>query len=450
MSLSLSPAQRTSYRECTARINLWNGAVSSGKTVASALAWLRFCKDAPPGPLAMIGKTHTTLERNVIDPLMDNMPAGVVVHTRGSNVAWVFGRLVHVLGANDRRAEDRIRGLTLAGAYVDEATLLPPGYWDMLLTRLRVPGARLFATTNPDHPRHPIKLNVIDKASELDYRVWSFMMDDNPALDPEYVKATKAQHSGLFYRRFILGEWVAASGAIYDMLDLGTDAEPGPHRIARENVLLDPTGILGADYGTANATHAVVLLPGVRRTDGREGLVVAGEWCYSGRDSRRSLTDAEQSAALRRWVESAGSDPGPGHTGGPVSGWSTVRRAVVQAGRLDLERWAIDPAAASFKTQLRRDGVAGVKDAHNAVLFGLRTVGSLIASDRLWFLDGACPVLEGQLLGYVWDDDPAVDAPAKDQEDHGADGLRYATMAARRYWRSWLIDRPAADEDEAA
>jgi PBSX family phage terminase large subunit len=440
----LSAKQRDAMLDCDAFINLWNGAVSSGKTFSSLLAWAEFVANAPPGPLAMIGKTKDTLERNCIGPLGDMFAdfPGAVEHTRGANTATIFGRLVEVLGANDARAENRIRGLTLAGVYVDEATLLPPGYWDMLMTRLRVPGARAFATTNPDHPRHPLKLEVIDRAAELGYRVWSFVMDDNPGLDPAYVARMKAAFVGLFYQRFILGLWVAATGAIYDMLDLGTTAEPGPHRVMRHNVTLEPERArLGVDYGTANATHAVVLIRGRRRSDGREGLVVAGEWLHSGRDAGRSLTDAEQSAAIRTWLESGCADPGPGTCGRAVSAWSTVRRTVTEAGPIAPERWAVDPSAASFKTQLRRDGVSGVRDADNHVLDGLRTWGSLIAADRLWFLDGAAPVLEGQMLGYVWDDDPAVDAPAKGQEDHGCDGGRYAVMSARADWRPWLTTR---------
>jgi hypothetical protein len=57
-----------------------------------------------------------------------------------------------VIGANDIKAENKIRGMTCAGAYVDEATLLPEVFWEMLRTRMRVVGARAYASTNPDSP----------------------------------------------------------------------------------------------------------------------------------------------------------------------------------------------------------------------------------------------------------------------------------------------------------
>ncbi|WZH52916.1 MAG: terminase family protein [Nocardioides alkalitolerans] len=439
--MKLSQKQLSSIRRADARVNLWNGAVSAGKTLASLIAWAKFVDEAPHGgALAIIGKTQTTATRNVVDPLRDLLPAGAVQHTRGADTAVIMGRLVWVLGANDARAEDRIRGLTLAGAYVDEATLLPKGFWNMLLTRLRVPGAKLFATTNPDHPRHPLKLEVIDKAAELGYRVWSFTMDDNPGLDAPYVEQMKASFTGLFYRRFILGEWVAATGAIYDMLDL--DAR---HRVAADDIVLDPDGyFLGVDYGTKNATHAVLLCSGHRRSTRTAALFVVGEWTHSGRDTGRDMTDAEQSRAIRDWLIN----------GAGVRAYSRVRQELVEAGAVEPRAYAVDPSAASLKAQLRRDGVRGLRNAENGMLTGLRTAGSLLALDRLLFVEGAAPVLEGQMLGYVWDDDPAVDEPASGQEDHGCDGFRYAVMAARTAWKPWLVDRgvdgPDAPTETAA
>lgn len=62
----------------------------------------------------------------------------------------LFGRRVIFEGANDARSESKIRGMTLQGAYCDELTQFPEDFFAMLLSRLRVPGAKLIATTNPD------------------------------------------------------------------------------------------------------------------------------------------------------------------------------------------------------------------------------------------------------------------------------------------------------------
>jgi hypothetical protein len=109
--------------------------------------------------------------------------------------------------------------MTAAGAYVDEATLIEREFWDQLPARLSIKGAKLFATTNPDSPSHWLKKEFLDRAHELDLKHWHFTLDDNVALDPAYVSALKKEYTGLWYRRFILGQWVMADGAIYDMFD---------------------------------------------------------------------------------------------------------------------------------------------------------------------------------------------------------------------------------------
>lgn len=412
MTARLSPKQAASIREATRPVNIWDGAVSGGKTFASQIAWAEWVVNSPPGPLLMVGHTLTTLERNVLDPMAQQLFTDyptAVVHTRGSTVAKILGRQVHVMGANDRLAEGKIRGLSLAGAYVDEATLLPQDYWRMLRTRLRIPGARLFATTNPDNPNHWLKTDVIDQTDALGFARWKFLMDDNPALDEDYKRQMRAEMSGLFYRRFIDGEWVAAQGAIYDMLDL----DPGGSHRAPDVTWTDRCW-LGIDYGTLAPFHAVLLQLGLHR--GREVLGATHEWRWDSTAKYRQLDPTEYEAELRGWLNGLGLWP---------------------------ERIAIDPSAAEFRALLRNRGWVGLTTSDeqiNPVKAGIQAVSALLSSRRLLLPDGGAPELEKELLGYVWDEDAqkhGEDKPLK-QNDHGADALRYVVMATRRIWRPWL------------
>ncbi|MES4891417.1 hypothetical protein [Streptomyces sp. NPDC096012] len=121
-----SPKQIRSIAAANRRINLWEGAVSSGKTIASAWAWMMFVLQASTtGELVMIGKTKDSLYRNVLQPLMNPETFGElaaqVEYTPGAVTCRIFGRLVHVIDANDIKSENKIRGMTCAGAYVDAA-----------------------------------------------------------------------------------------------------------------------------------------------------------------------------------------------------------------------------------------------------------------------------------------------------------------------------------------
>ena len=366
-------------------------------------------REAPHSGLIIIaGRTLQTIERNLIDPLQDlalfGAVADTVQHTRGSNIATILGRTVHLIGANDARSEGRLRGLTACLGMIDEATLVPKAFFTQFLARLSVPGARLLLTTNPDGPGHWLRKEFIQRASELDLAHFHFTLDDNPSLAPEYVAAIKAEFTGLWFKRMVLGQWVSAEGAVYDMWN------PDRHVID----VLPPIWrwiCTAVDYGTSNPFHALLL-----GLDASLNLYVAAEWRHSARDTRRSLTDAEYSTELRRWLREY-RPPGT-HVAG-VSPPMTV----------------VDPSAASFIQQLWRDGMTPTP-ADNAVGDGIRLVSSLLSSGTLK-VHRSCKTLIDEFPGYSWDEKKAargVDAPIK-VDDHGLDALRYGVKTSESAWR---------------
>jgi hypothetical protein len=428
------------------RIAVWEGAVRSGKTIVSLIAWADFLMTAPPGPLLMAGRTTDTLRRNCVDPLTDLLGAENVRVTWGDGRATILGRQVHLVGADNTAAETRIRGLTLAGAYVDELTIIggPNGrqWWQMLQTRMSVAGARVIATTNPGSPSHWLLEDYLTRAEvtvTADGRVerdptapdgmrvhrYRFVIDDNVTLPAEYVAAVKASLQGLFYKRFIDGLWVAAEGAVYPMLDV---TPGGPHVAALADVPVLHRRIIGIDHGTTNPTHAVAL--GV---DAAGVVWVTGEY----RLTDPMLTPSQQAERVSAWVA--------GHVApltdadwdrmGPSERVLAADRASRGLPLPGVEETVVvvDPAARGFRNAWH--GVTGrwPRAADNAVLPGISEVASLLGAGRLRFVDGACPVLLRELSGYAWDAGAqarGVDAPVK-KDDHGPDALRYAVRGLR-------------------
>lgn len=425
--------QRRSVELANARLNIWEGSVRSSKTICSLLAWLLFVRTGPAGNLLMVGRTERTLKRNIIDPLIEMLGPRRCRYVAGSGELWLLGRRIYIAGANDARAEDKLRGLTLVGAYVDEVSVIPEPFFAMLLTRLSVDGARLYGTTNPDNPGHWLMKHYLAKAKvwlkhsgtvavsrakgALDLARFSFRLADNPTLSAAYIAALEAEFVGLWRKRFILGEWVLAEGAIYD----GLDTDPGgPHVVA---TLPDITEwVLAADYGTRNPFHALLLGLGV---DDR--IYVAREWRWDSSEQRGQLTDAQYSARLRTWIDGLAGDLGL---------------------RPDPTHQIVDPSAASFIVQLYRDQWPGVTRADNSVIDGIRTVSSLLAGGRLQ-IHMSCTALLEEMAGYVWDEKAALAGEEKPLkvDDHGPDALRYGIMGTRRWWRWWLTD---PGEPEAA
>lgn len=228
-----------------ARLNFLIGSVRSGKTYISLLKWaLRVVAVAPPNAVFLIcAKTLTTLKRNCLIILQELVGKNNFTYSLSKKEGVLFGHTVYLEGANDETSEEKIRGMTLAGAYCDEVTLFPESFFIMLLSRLSAPGAKLYATCNPDSPRHWVKTDYLDN-KELDCNVWQFLLTDNTFLDEEYVRNISREYSGVFYNRFILGQWVRAEGIIYDDYanntnDYIVDNSTMPKDIVKINVGVD-------------------------------------------------------------------------------------------------------------------------------------------------------------------------------------------------------------------
>lgn len=399
----LSTIHLRSIVESTARINIWNGSVRSGKTVSSLLRFMMAVANAPTsGRILIFGKTRESIARNIFAVLQDPALFGQLAHTvhynPGAATAMILGRVVDVIGANDAKAEPKVRGMTLCIAYGDELTTIPEDFFKQVLARLSVKGAQLFGTTNPDSRNHWLRKKFLLRVGELDLRTWHSTLDDNPHLEPAYVANLKIEYTGLWYQRFILGKWVMAEGAIYDMWD------EEKHLVTDQSMPAITRWVsLGVDYGTTNPFDAIALGLG---SDQR--LYLGREWRWDSGTKHRKLTDSDYSKRLRAWVTAQGFNP---------------------------EWWCVDPSATSFRTQLLDDGIVS-HPADNSVLDGIRLVASLFAQDALRVHE-SCAGLIDEIGGYSWDPDKSelgLDEPIK-LDDHACDAMRYAIKTSEVIWR---------------
>lgn len=420
-----SNKQTASILDATARINVWHGAIRSGKTFASLLAFLIAIVTAPSSGLIVIaGRTLDTVGRNVLEPLTGD---GVIGRMIGRHIRWtagattcvILGRTVHLVGANDRQAEGKIRGSTVCLAYVDEATLLPAEFFKQMLGRMSVKGARMFATTNPDNPAHWLRKEYLLRQGELNLRQWQFHLDDNFTLDPDYVRDLKSEYTGLWYKRFILGNWVQSEGAVYDMWDEDT-------MIVDVLPMITKWFAVGIDYGTTNPFAALTLGLGADKR-----LYLAREWRWDSKLKKRQLTDVEYSKQVRQFLADH-----------PVPG------SKLKGVRPDW--WVLDPSAASFRIQLYEDGITA-RLANNEVKSGINTFGSLLTTDRLK-VHRSCSGLVEEIPGYSWDTTASgkgKDEPIKDN-DHSLDAGRYAVFTTRPIWNGLLRPPVLPDHLETA
>jgi len=385
----LSDKQRISLVESHARLNVWEGAVRSGKSFSSLVRWLEYVQEAPPGNLVMVGRTATTIKRNIVDEICGIVGADAKYYV-GKGELQLWGRRIYLVGCSDERAEQKIRGATFSGAYVDEASLIPESFWTMLLSRLSVQGAKLFCTTNPDSPFHWLKRDYLERKDELDIAHWQFKLDDNPSLSEEFKNNLKKEYRGLWYQRYIEGLWVLAEGTIYDFFDPSMqciDYSPS-------NAIYH---IIGVDYGTTNPTAFTLI---GYNPNAYPNIWVEEEYYYDPSKHMRQKTDTEFAEDLKKFI-------GDRHVYGIY----------------------VDPAAASFKVEMSRQGIRDVFDANNDVLDGIRFVSNLFGNGTLKVCK-RCTNLIKEIGTYVWDAQAAqrgLEKPVK-KNDHLNDSLRYGLV----------------------
>ena len=200
------------------KLNIYTGAVRSGKTVLTYFDIPELIKEFPNGRGILLGKTLGTIEENILKPMRDiygEYVGDIRSDASGNRYVTIFGAKVRCVGANDKSSDGKIRGATYSWAVCDEVSLYPENVFDMLMSRLSEPNAKCICTTNPDNPQHWFKVRFIDN-TEIDCAVYNFTIEDNPILPRDYVENLKKIYAGTeLYDRLILGLWVSGNGAIY-------------------------------------------------------------------------------------------------------------------------------------------------------------------------------------------------------------------------------------------
>lgn len=389
--MQLSKKQAETLEESTARINISEGAVRSGKTVGFNLRYIEAvgdCGRVHGAHHLIIGRTERTLVANILDPIQSYLGKRNFSYSIGQHKAFLFGIPIQLYGASDARAEGKIRGLTAGKVLADEITLYPPGFFAMLDTRMSLENSQLFGSTNPDSPFHELKVNYLDKPG-LDLKQFHFTIDDNPFLPETYLESLKKNYTGLFKKRFIDGLWCMADGSIFDYFE---DKEP--FVIPHKDLPKAEWYTAGIDVGQMNAFVCVLIGHNHATTP---KAWIEKEYYYSGRDLQKQKTDLEYCNDLIEFF-------------GPIQ----------------PQKIFVDPSAVSFKTQAKRSGIIGIRDADNDVLNGIMTHTRLL-KNGFFAISSECKQSIKEYFSYSWDPKSqklGVDKPLK-QNDNCQDAIRY-------------------------
>jgi PBSX family phage terminase large subunit len=254
-----------------------DGAIRSGKSVAMSLGFVIWAmSEFEACNFAMCGKTIGSFRRNVLFwlKLMLRSRGYSVSEQRTENLVIVRRRNVenyfYVFGGKDERSQDLIQGITLAGVFFDEVALMPESFVNQATGRCSVDGSKFWFNCNPGSPAHWFKTGWIDKRQDKRLLYLHFTMDDNLSLTEAVKERYRSTYTGVFFKRYILGEWKSADGVIYRQF------ADDPERFILDEVPADIIiGTMGLDFGGNGSAHAGCLV-GITR--GYRSIVILDEY----------------------------------------------------------------------------------------------------------------------------------------------------------------------------
>ena len=373
-----------------------DGAVRSGKTLAMGLGfflWAMTCFDG--ARFGVCGKTIASLRRNVLSEILPRLKAlgAEWKEKRSENLVTVTFKghrnQFYIFGGRDESSASLIQGITFAGILMDEVVLMPRSFVEQACARCSVAGSRLWFNCNPAGPNHWFYKTWILEAEQRNCLRLHFTMEDNPSLTEAIRQRYQRLYTGVFYQRFVLGQWVQAEGRVYDFF-------------TQDMVRPVPKGnfekwYVSCDYGTVNPTSMGLwgLMDGV--------WYRVKEFYFSSREAMHQMTDEEYASELKKL-----------------------------AGDCKIAAVIVDPSAASFIEVLRRRGWR-VQKADNDVLSGIRLTSDLLKEGKIVICQG-CEDCIREIDAYVWDLSNGTKDRVKKENDHAMDDMRYfaATVLGRQ------------------
>ena len=364
-----------------------DGAVRSGKTLSMGLGFFLWSMaQFHEKRFGVCGKTIASVRRNVLTellPLLERFGFEITEKRSENRLEIRFGghcNEYYLFGGRDEGSCALIQGITFGGILLDEVALMPRSFVEQACARCSVTGSRLWFNCNPEGPRHWFYTDWIQTAKQRRLIYLHFTMEDNPSLSSAIRQRYHRLYSGVFYRRFVLGQWAAAEGRVYDFFDASQAPPPPPPPYSRV--------CISCDYGTVNPASF-----GLWAKKGEIWYRIR-EFYFDSRREQRQMTDEEYARALREL-----------------------------AGGLPVDTVVVDPSAASFITLLRREGWR-VRKADNDVLSGIRRTSHLLKTGKL-VLCSTCPDCLRETEEYVWDLTTTGQDKVKKEHDHAMDDMRY-------------------------
>jgi PBSX family phage terminase large subunit len=383
-------------------VMLLTGSAGGGKSRVAAEKIHAYCKHYPGAAALIMRKAREWNARSIL-PFYKETVVGddpqVQFNKSEGTFYYANGSVVYSGGMLDDKQREAVRSIGGSGgldiAWLEEANAFSRQDFEEVLGRIRHTAAdwqQVILTTNPGGSMHWIKKDLINGGEASVYYSGAKDNDHNA----ESYLSTLDKLTGVMYERLVLGKWVQAEGAIYDMFDHRVHVKTRPETELR-------AWYLAMDEGYTNP--AVILLVG-EDSDGR--LHVFREWYERGKLQSAVVEQAQK--------------------------WTRDKRVRLAA---------VDEAAAGLIADLANNNVPAV-GSKGRVLDGIQSIQNRlkVAGDgrpRLT-VDPSCVNVINEFESYTWKKTTSTgitkDEPQK-ENDHAMDALRYLDR---------VVDRPTGPD----
>lgn len=362
------------------------GAVRSGKTFIDNLLFLYELKrvkrqaelKGEKHPLYILaGASSGSIKDNIIVSIGNDF--GIDMNPDKHNHYHLFGVDIKPVYTKSISGLAGARGFNAYGAYINEASLAHPMVFSEILSRCSEPGSHVIADTNPDVPTHWLKTDYIDNKNPKNKTlVFTFTMDENTFLAPDYVEQKKAQTpTGMFYDREILGLWVSGDGLVYRDFD-------------KQRMVIPK----------AKLPHIVKYYCGVDWGFEHKGVITV--W---GDDAKGNVYMIEEHTSQFKYI----------------SYWVNVAKKIQEKYGKGITFWT-DSARPDNYSEFLRAGI-NARNADKARMAGVERVAEYMKQGKFFAVKEGMDQFLNEVYQYVWDENTGE--PKKENDDV-LDSCRYA------------------------
>jgi PBSX family phage terminase large subunit len=384
--------QQEAFLSSKKTIKAFIGGIGSGKTTIGCMACILEALGQTRSTGLILAATYRLLEDSVLPELRKWLPDELIKDYNASRYEFTLtnGSVIRLRSGDDQKQIDRLRGQSLAFAFLDEAALLPEDAFKIILGRLRQPNMRhrCFVCSTPRGKRHWIYQYFVEHPKKNMFLVTA-PTESNKNLPPRYIEMLKEQYVGRFAQQELQGTFVE-----FDDLLVYPGFKSEMIMDSSEAETLKAT-CFGLDWGWRHPSAVVaaafredkcyILEEHVKREEPLEDLIEV-------------IKDMQ-----KRW------------------GYGRV---------------FCDPSEPGSLETLRKAGIDAVKGDNN-VGEGIRAVASYIENGK-FFVHESCKNLINELQTYSYID--ATGNRVLKQNDDCCDALRYAVMGGRGVSQTYWID----------